>query len=100
MGLIYKNLFNVFKENEYKLGINKIATISAAAAKYFFKAYSTAAAFFTQPSGMSDTTKTELLSLAYIESLYFDVSTNIRYAKYYANLLEDDSSKITTVIAY
>jgi hypothetical protein len=39
MGLIYKCLFNTFKESEFKLGINKIAAISGMAAKYYFKAY-------------------------------------------------------------
>jgi hypothetical protein len=39
------------------------------------------------PSGISDKTKTELLSISYIEALYFDVMANVKFAKYYANLM-------------
>ena len=53
-----------------------------------------------KPSGISDKTKTELLSIAYIESLYFDVLTNIKYAKYHAYLMEKDQTQIPIVIAY
>lgn len=66
MGLIYKCLFNTFKESEFKLGINKIAAISGMAAKYYFKAYNAGSAFFANPSGISDVTKTQLLSLSYL----------------------------------
>jgi hypothetical protein len=69
------------------MGINKIASISGMAAKYYLKAYNVGSAFFANQSGISDKTKTELLSLSYIESLYFDTITNIKYAKYYNNLL-------------
>jgi hypothetical protein len=41
-----------------------------------------------------------LLSLSYLESLYFDTVANTKYAKYYNNLLENDHSYISTVIAY
>jgi transposase-like protein len=41
-----------------------------------------------------------LLSLSYIESLFFDTVANTKYAKYYNNLLENDHSHIATVIAY
>lgn len=58
MGIIYKCLFNTFKEAEYKLGIHKIAAIAAYAAKYYGKAYSVGSAFFQSPSGISDKTKT------------------------------------------
>ena len=100
LGLIYKCLYNTFRSSEYKLGINKIASICQVANKHFLKAYSVAANFFMNPSGISDKTKTELLSIAYIESLYFDVLANIKYAKYYAYLLEKDATKIPIVIAY
>lgn len=52
------------------------------------------------PSGISDRVKTQLLSVSYIESLFFDVLANTKYAKYYNYLLEKDSSKISLVIAY
>jgi hypothetical protein len=100
MGVIYKCLFNTFRESEYKLGINKIAAIAATAAKYYNKAYNAGTAFFQNPSGISDKTKTELLSLSYLESLYFDTVANTKYAKHYNNLLENDHSHIATVIAY
>jgi hypothetical protein len=38
--------------------------------------------------------------MTYIESLYFSVQTNTKFAKYYANLMEKDYSKISIVIAY
>jgi hypothetical protein len=66
LGLVYKCMFNTFKPLEYKLGINKIAAICAAAHKYFFKAYSIGSTFFMSPSGISDKVKNELLSLSYI----------------------------------
>lgn len=40
------------------------------------------------------------MSIAYIESLYFDVLANTKYAKYYNYLLEKDPTKIPLVIAY
>lgn len=100
MGLVYKCLYNTFRTSEYKLGINKIASICQEANKYFLKAYSAGSSFFMKPSGISDKAKTELLSIAYIESLYFDVLTNIKYAKYYAYLMEKDPTQIPVVIAY
>lgn len=100
LGVVYKCLFNTFHDSEYKLGINKIAAIAATAAKYYGKAYNAGSAFFQNPSGISDKTKTELLSLGYLESLYFDTVANTKYAKYYNNLLENDDTHISTVIAY
>lgn len=100
LGIVYKCLFNTFREQEYKLGINKVAAIAASAAKYYGKAYSVGSTFFQNPSGISDKTKTELLSLSYIESLYFDTVANTKYAKHYNNLLEDDQSHMSLVIAY
>ena len=100
LGLIYKCLYNTFRSNEYKIGINKIAAICQMANQYFLKAYSVASNFFMNPSGITDKTKTELLSIAYIESLYFDVLANTKYAKYYAYLLEKDPTQIPIVIAY
>lgn len=58
MGLIYRCLFENFKESEYKIGIDKIAALCGVAAKYFFKAYTVASAFFMSPSGVSDRVKT------------------------------------------
>ena len=52
------------------------------------------------PSGISDKAKTEILALTYIESLYFDVMTNARYAKHYGTMIDRDSSLIGLVIAY
>lgn len=100
LGLIYKCLFLTFRENEYKLGIQKVAAIAATAGKYYQRAYATASAFFSKPSGISDKTKTDLLSLSYIESLYFDAVANTKYAKYYNNLMETDHNNISIVIAY
>ena len=100
LGLVYKCLYNNFKSSEFKLGINKIAAICQKANQYFLKAYSVASNFFMNPSGISDKTKTELLSISYIESLFFDVQSNVKYAKYYSILMEKDATKIPIVIAY
>jgi hypothetical protein len=100
LGLIYRCLFDNFKENEYKIGINKIAALCGVSAKHFYKAYSIASVFFLSPSGISDKTKSEMLAFTYFSSLYLDVMMNTRYAKYYGNEMENDHSMITLVIAY
>lgn len=100
LGIVYKSLYNNFKSNEFKIGIHKIAAICKKANEYFLKAYSVASSFFMNPSGISDRTKTELLSIAYIESLFFDVQSNVKFAKYNSLLMEKDATKIPLVIAY
>jgi len=100
LGLIYRCTFDAFKENEYKIGINKIAAICGLASKYFYKAYVVASTYFMTPSGISDKTKTEILAFTYFSSLYLDVMTNTRYAKHYGNEMEKDSSNIVLVLAY
>lgn len=77
-----------------------MAAICGAASRHFYKAYSVAESFFMNPSGISDKAKTEILALTYIESLYFDVMTNARYAKHYGTMIDRDSSLIGLVIAY
>jgi len=77
-----------------------VAAICGAASRHFYKAYSVAESFFMNPSGISDKAKTEILALTYIESLYFDVMTNARYAKHYGTMIDRDSSLIGLVIAY
>lgn len=100
IGLVYRCTFEALKENEYKIGISKIAAICGLAAKHFFKAYTVASAFFMTPSGISDKTKTEILAFSYFSSLYLDVMTNTRYAKHYGNEMEKDASLIVLVLAY
>lgn len=100
MATLYKCLYNSLKANEYKIGINKVAAICSATSQYFYKAYSIAESYFMNPCGISDKTKQEILALTYIESLYFDVMSNARYAKYYATMLDRDPSIIALVIAY
>ena len=82
-GLIYKCLFEIKKEDEYKVGISKIAAICGAAARFYYKAYSVAETYFMNPCGISDKTKSEIMALTYFESLYLDVMTNMRYSKHY-----------------
>lgn len=82
-GIFYKNLFNMYKEDEYKLGIDKIASLAGLAQKQFFHAYEVANAYFMKSSNIKAIIKTEILSFAYVESLYHDLMFNTRLAKYY-----------------
>jgi hypothetical protein len=65
-GVIYKNLFNLFKEDEYKLGINNIASIAGEAQKKFYNAYQIGVQYFMQSSYIPGNLKSELLSFAYV----------------------------------
>lgn len=67
------------------MGINKIASLAALAQENFYKAYQIGVQFFMKSSNISNNIKTELLSFAYVESLYHDVITNTKYAKHYEN---------------
>jgi len=58
LGIFYKNLFNLFKEDEYKLGIDKIASIAGLAQKNFYHAYEIACAYFMKSSNIKATIKT------------------------------------------
>lgn len=57
-GIFYKNLFNIFKEDEYKLGIDKIASLAGLAQKNFYHGYEIAAAYFMKSSNIKATVKT------------------------------------------
>ena len=52
-GVYYKNVFNIFKEDEYKLGIDKIAAVAGLAQKNFFRAYEIGSAYFMKSSYIS-----------------------------------------------
>ena len=82
-GIYYKNVFNIFKEDEYKLGIDKIAAVAGLAQKNFFRAYEVGSAYFMKSSYVPGTIKTEVMSLSYVEALYHDAMFNSRLAKYY-----------------
>lgn len=82
-GVFYKNLFNIFKEDEYKLGIDKIASLAGLAQKNFYHGHEVANTYFMKSSYIKATIKTEILSLSYVESLYHDLMFNTRLAKYY-----------------
>jgi len=58
LGIFYKNLFNLFKEDEYKLGIDKIASIAGLAQKNFYHAYEIACAYFMKSSNIKPVIKT------------------------------------------
>lgn len=78
-----------------------MASIASVANKHFYKAFGIGSGYFTkQPSGISENIKTELLSMAFVESLYFDVITNVKLAKYYSNIVEKDHAKFPLVIGY
>lgn len=49
-GIFYKNLFNIFKQDEYKLGIDKIASVAGLAQKNFYRAHEIASAYFMKSS--------------------------------------------------
>jgi hypothetical protein len=99
-GLIYKNLFNIFKEDEFKLGINNIASIAGEAQKKFYNAYQIGVQFFMKSSNISAQLKSELLSFAYVEALYHDAMFNTKYAKYYREEMDNNKDHIINLIAY
>jgi len=99
-GLIYKNLFNIFKEDEFKLGINNIASIAGEAQKKFYNAYQIGVQFFMKSSNISAQLKSELLSFAYVEALYHDAMFNTKYAKYYSEEMDNNKDHIINLIAY
>ncbi len=66
LGVFYKNLFNLFKEDEYKLGIDKIASIAGLAQKHFYHGYEIAKAYFMKSSYIKPLVKTEVLGYAYV----------------------------------
>lgn len=78
-------MYELFKEDEYKHGINKIASLAVLANDNFYKAYQIATQYFMKSSHISNNIKADLLSFAYVESLYFDVIANSKSAKYYEN---------------
>ena len=100
LGIFYKNLFNLFKEDEYKLGIDKIASIAGLAQKNFFHAYEVANAYFMKSSNIKATIKTEILSYSYVESLYHDLMFNSRLAKHYEEEMDNNKDNIVYLIAY
>lgn len=100
LGIFYKNLFNLFKEDEYKLGIDKIASIAGLAQKHFYHAYEVANAYFMKSSNIKPAVKTEILSFAYVESLYHDLMFNTRLAKHYEEEMDKDKENIIYLIAY
>lgn len=99
-GLIYKNLFNLFKEDEYKIGIDKIASLAGLAQKNFLRGYEIATAYFMKSSNISAAVKSEILSFAYVESLYHDLMFNTRLAKHYEEEMDKSKDNIIYLIAY
>jgi hypothetical protein len=83
LGIVYKDTFELFKDDEYKIGIEKVAHLAQLAQENFYKAYQIGIQFFMKSSNISNTIKSELLSFAYVESLYYDVVANNKFAKYY-----------------
>jgi hypothetical protein len=51
-------------------------------------------------SNIKATIKTEILSLAYVESLYHDLMFNSRLAKYYEEEMDNDKENIIYLLAY
>ena len=85
LGIIYKNLYNSFKDDEYKVGINKLASVAVLAHQNFFKGYQIATSYFLKSPNISSAIKADILSFAYVESLYHDTIANSKYAKHYEN---------------
>jgi hypothetical protein len=59
-------MFKIFKENEYKIGIDKVASLAGLAQKNFYHAYEIASAYFMKSSSIKPAVKAEILSLAYV----------------------------------
>ena len=57
LGIIYKCMFDIFKEDEFKHGINKIASLASLAQENFFKAYQIGTQFFMKSSNISNAIK-------------------------------------------
>lgn len=100
LGIVYKCMFDIFKDDEFKLGINKIAVLASLAKENFFKAYQIGTQFFMKSSNISNAIKSELLSFAYVESLYHDVIANSKFAKFYENEMDSDKDNIIYLIGY
>lgn len=99
-GIFYKNLFNIFKEDEYKLGIDKIASLAGLAQKNFYHGHEVANTYFMKSSYIKPAVKNEILSLSYVESLYHDLMYNTRLAKYYEEEMDNSKDNIIYLIAY
>ena len=98
-GIFYKNLFNIFKEDEYKLGIDKIASLAGLAQKNFYHGHEVANTYFMKSSYIKPAIKNEILSLSYVESLYHDLMYNTRLAKYYEEEMDNSKDNIIYLIA-
>ena len=57
-------------------------------------------AYFMKSSNIKASIKTEILSYAYVESLYHDLMFNSRLAKYYQEEMDNDKENIVYLIAY
>ena len=99
-GIFYKNLFNICKEDEYKFGIDKIASVAGLGQKCFYRAHEIASAYFMKSSHIKPLLKNQILSLAYVESLYHDLMFNTRLAKYYSEEMDNNKDNIIYLIAY
>ena len=82
------------------MGISKIASLAGLAKQHFFHGYEIANAYFMKSSNIKATVKTEILSYAYVESLYHDLMFNTKMAKYYHEEMDNDKSNIIYLIAY
>lgn len=93
-------MFELFKDDEYKIGINKIASLAVLAQDHFYKAYQLGTQFFMKSSNINNSIKAEILSFSYVESLYHDVIANSKFAKYYENEMDTNKDNIAMLIAY
>ncbi len=58
IGIFYKNMFNIFKDDEYKLGIDKVASLAGLAQRNFYHSYEVASVYFMKSSNIKPTVKT------------------------------------------
>jgi hypothetical protein len=51
-------MFNIFKDDEYKLGIDKVASLAGLAQRNFYHSYEVASVYFMKSSNIKPTVKT------------------------------------------
>lgn len=78
-------MYELFRDDEYKHGINKVASLAVLAHDNFYKGYQIATQYFMKSTHISNAIKSDVLSFSYVESLYYDVIANSKSAKYYEN---------------
>ena len=59
-------MYELFKDDEYKHGIDKVASLAVLAHDHFYKGYQIATQYFMKSSHISHSIKSDLLSFSYV----------------------------------